>query len=165
MDASEYRPGLEGVVAGISGISEVDADKNQLLYRGYDIHGLVQHCDFDEVAYLLLHEELPTESEYRAFRERVGEDRAVPEPVFALLRAMPGDAHPMDRLQAAVAALATFLPPSGSTRSSRPWSAPAGGSHRRRAPLPQSQRTATTPTCSGYSPGSRPPITSATSSI
>ncbi len=106
----DYKPGLEGVIAGISAISEVDAEKNQLLYRGYDIHDLVDHCDFDEVAYLLLHGELPTEPEYRAFRERVGEDRAIPEPVLALLQAMPADAHQMDRLQAALAALSTFLP-------------------------------------------------------
>ncbi len=106
----DYKPGLEGVIAGISAISEVDAEKNQLLYRGYDIHDLVDHCDFDEVAHLLLRGTLPTELEYRAFRKRIGQDREIPEPVLALLKAMPADAHPMDRLQAAVAALSTFLP-------------------------------------------------------
>ena len=44
-----YSPGLEGVVAGISAISEVDAERNALMYRGYDIHDLVDTCAFDEV--------------------------------------------------------------------------------------------------------------------
>jgi citrate synthase len=111
MDASEYRPGLEGVVAGISAISMVDAERNQLLYRGYEIHDLVENCDFDEVAYLLLHGKLPSTSEYAAFCVRVGEDRTIPGSVLALLAAIPAHTHPMDRLQAATAALATFLPP------------------------------------------------------
>lgn len=110
MDTTEYKPGLEGVVAGISSISMVDADENQLLYRGYDIHDLVEHCDFEEVAYLLLYGELPNQTQYDVFRERLAIDRGVPEPVLALMATLPVETHPMDRLQAGTAALAAFLP-------------------------------------------------------
>jgi citrate synthase len=104
----DYKPGLEGVTAGLSAISEVDAEQNRLIYRGYDIHDLVDNCAMDEVAYLLLHGDLPTEAQYTEFRKRIGEQREVPASIWDLFRAMPNDAHPMDRLKAAVALLATL---------------------------------------------------------
>lgn len=107
-----YSPGLEGVTAGISGISEVDADLNQLFYRGYEIHDLVEHCAFDEVAYLLLFGNLPTQHQYDEFMRRVGANRDVPPQVLALYKQFPKDAHPMDTLKAAVAMLALFDPES-----------------------------------------------------
>lgn len=110
MDTSNYRPGLEGVIAGISAVSMVDAEKNLLLYRGYDIHDLVTHCTMDEVAYLLLYGELPGRESLATFCQRVRTDREVPGAIYELFRAMPSAAHPMDRLKAAVALLATFLP-------------------------------------------------------
>jgi citrate synthase len=105
---STYSPGLEGVTAGISGISEVDAERNALTYRGYDIHDLVEHCAFDEVAYLLLYGKLPNGPELKTFRETVAANRNVPESIYELFRIMPADAHPMDSLKAAVAVLATL---------------------------------------------------------
>ncbi|MCS6776212.1 MAG: citrate/2-methylcitrate synthase [Chloroherpetonaceae bacterium] len=108
--ATPYSPGLEGVTAGISAISEVDAERNALIYRGYDIHDLVEHCTFEEVAYLLLYGELPTTREYAAFRQTVVENRNVPEAVLALYRQFPPDTHPMDALRAAVALLAILDP-------------------------------------------------------
>jgi len=108
-----YRPGLDGVVAGISAVSDVDAEANLLIYRGYDIHDLVEHCAFDEVAHLLLHGDLPTPAEYDAFRARIAAERDVPGPIYDLLRALPPGTHPMDGLKAAVALLATFDPDDG----------------------------------------------------
>ncbi|HZP84637.1 MAG TPA: citrate/2-methylcitrate synthase [Chthonomonadaceae bacterium] len=109
--ATAYSPGLEGVTAGISAISEVDAERNALIYRGYDIHDLVEHCAFDEVAYLLLFGKLPNRQEYDAFRQRVGENRAVSEDIYDLYRRFfSPDAHPMDTLKAAVAVLALSDP-------------------------------------------------------
>src|SRR5690242_4852514 len=93
---STYSPGLEGVTAGISAISEVDADRNQLIYRGYDIHDLVEHCAFDEIAYLLLFGNLPDKAEFDDFMRRVGESRSVPEEIWGVYRLFPLDAHPMD---------------------------------------------------------------------
>jgi 2-methylcitrate synthase/citrate synthase II len=108
--STAYSPGLEGVTAGISKISEVDADRNQLIYRGYDVKDLVQQCDFDEVAYLLLYGKLPNAAEYADFRLLVGENRDVPDVVYELLTHFPPDTHPMDALKAAVATLAAFDP-------------------------------------------------------
>src|SRR5579864_4994599 len=110
MSSSLYSPGLEGITAGISAISEVDADANRLTYRGYDVAELVEGCEFDEVAYLLLFGKLPTAREFAEFRQRVGENREVPETVYDLYRTFPADAHPMDTLKAAVAVLAVLDP-------------------------------------------------------
>jgi citrate synthase len=110
MTTTAYSPGLEGVTAGISAISEVDAERNALIYRGYDIHDLVEHCAFDEVAYLLLYGNLPTAPELADFQRRVGENRYVPDSVLDLYREMPPAVHPMDALKAAVAVLALSDP-------------------------------------------------------
>ena len=108
--STPYSPGLEGVTAGISAISEVDAERNELIYRGYDIHDLVEQCAFDETAYLLLFGKLPNTSELSEFKERVGASREVPEMILQQYTAFPADAHPMDTLKAAVALLAIYDP-------------------------------------------------------
>lgn len=110
METTPYRPGLEGVTAGISAISEVDAERNELIYRGYNIHDLVEHCSFDEVAYLLLFGKLPTTQEHTDFMRRVGANRSVPSEIYELYRRFPTDSHPMDTLKAALAVLANFDP-------------------------------------------------------
>ena len=110
MVTSTYSPGLEGITAGISAISEVDAERNQLIYRGYDIHDLVDHCSFDEVAYLLLYGQLPNKPEYDQFMRQVGESRAVPDGIWDMYRRIPRNTHPMDALKAAIAVLAPFDP-------------------------------------------------------
>ncbi len=115
--STTYSPGLEGVTAGISAISEVDAERNSLTYRGYDIHDLVGGCSFDEVAYLLLFGSLPTPQQYADFVGEVRANRAVPEAIYDLYADFPRDAHPMDTLKAAVAVLALSEP--GGDDSSR----------------------------------------------
>ena len=112
--STPYSPGLEGVTAGISAISEVDADRNELIYRGYTIQDLVEHCSFDEVAYLLLFGKLPDRSELDAFMAQVGANRDVPDAIYDLYRMFPRDAHPMDTLKAAVSVLGMFDPEAGS---------------------------------------------------
>jgi len=104
--ASEYSPGLEGVMAGISGISEVDPIQNTLIYRGYDARELVEKCSFEEVAYLVLYGDLPTHTEYDAFTSRIKAQRDVPSSIYDLYRSFDNSAHPMDTLKAAVAVLA-----------------------------------------------------------
>lgn len=107
---SNYSPGLAGVTAGISAISEVDAEHNRLVYRGYDVHDLVAHCTFDEVAFLLLRGKLPDAAELKQFTAEVGANREVPQAIYDLLAALPPGGHPMDTLKAAVAALALHDP-------------------------------------------------------
>jgi 2-methylcitrate synthase/citrate synthase II len=108
--STTYSPGLEGVTAGISSISEVDAERNDLIYRGYNIHDLVARCSFDEVAYLLLYGKLPNRRELDSFMVNVGANRSVPATIYDLYRTFPRDAHPMDTLKAAVAVLGMFDP-------------------------------------------------------
>ncbi len=105
---STYSPGLEGVTAGISAISEVDAERNALIYRGYDIHDLVDQCAFDEVAHLMLFGALPSAAELKSFRATVASSRSVPEPIYDIFRIMPRGVDPMDALKAAIAVLATL---------------------------------------------------------
>src|SRR5690349_4168274 len=111
--STPYSPGLEGVTAGISSISEVDPERNELIYRGYNIHDLVKCCSFDEVAYLLLLGKLPTRAELSDFLAQVGAERSLPDSIYDLYRMFPRDAHPMDTLKAAVAVLAMFDPEAG----------------------------------------------------
>ena len=102
-----YSPGLEGVIAGETAISTVEGG---LRYRGYPVTELCQRCSFDEVAYLLLHGELPTKADLAAFQQRVVAARKIPEPLRALLKALPKDVVPMDALRSAVSILAHYDP-------------------------------------------------------
>ena len=70
-----YSPGLEGVIAGETAISTIAGG---LQYRGYSIEDLAEHATFEEVAYLLLHGELPKRGELAAFRERLAASASIP---------------------------------------------------------------------------------------
>jgi citrate synthase len=102
-----YSPGLEGVIAGETGISTVEGG---LRYRGYPVTELAEKAAFDEVAYLLLHGELPTERQLAEFQKRVAAARLIPGPLDRLLQALPRTVSPMDVLRSAVSVLAHFDP-------------------------------------------------------
>lgn len=106
----DYSPGLEGVIAGISQISEIDVEKSRLIYRGYDVHDLAQQGSFEETAYLLIHGKLPTEGELDALRQELSAERAVPDFVYEAMSHVPKNAHPMDQLKVGVATLAPSDP-------------------------------------------------------
>ncbi len=103
-----YRPGLEGVIAGISGISHVDPDRDSLLYRGYDIRELAQQCCYEEVAYLLLYGDLPTKAELTQFQQKLTSQRTLPPLVLSTLSQLPKGTNFMDGLRSAVSLLAHF---------------------------------------------------------
>lgn len=105
-----YRPGLEGVTAGISAISDVIAAENRLIYRGYDIRDLAHHCTFEEVAYLLLMGELPTRAQLQQFEAELKAHRELPDAVYQVLRALPKQSNPMAALQVGVATLGMLDP-------------------------------------------------------
>lgn len=105
-----YSPGLEGVPAGVSCISEIDSDRSSLQYRGYDVHDLAKHGCFEETAYLLLFSKLPNKAELDSFKAELGREREVPTGVYAALEALPKTAHPMDFIRTAFSVLATFDP-------------------------------------------------------
>lgn len=106
MKTEAYSPGLEGVIAGITHISNVDPDRNSLMYRGYDICDLSEQSTFEEVAFLLLKGKLPTAQEFDAFKQELIQERALPQQVLETLKTFPKDAHPMDTLRTGAALLA-----------------------------------------------------------
>jgi 2-methylcitrate synthase/citrate synthase II len=102
-----YSPGLEGVIAGISRISEIDSDRSSLQYRGYDVHDLAERGSFEEAAYLLLKGSLPTQAELNAFNALLAEEREVPTYIYDILKSLPKNTHPMDMVRTAYSALAS----------------------------------------------------------
>ena len=104
-----YSPGLAGVIAGESAICWVDPDAG-LLYRGYDIHELAERSSFEEVAWLLLHGELPTGTQLGGFERELAAERSLPSPLLEMLELLPPGTHPMDALRTGVSMLAAFDP-------------------------------------------------------
>jgi 2-methylcitrate synthase/citrate synthase II len=98
-----YRPGLEGIIAGQTAISTIAGG---LHYRGYSIEDLARESTFEQVAYLLLHGDLPSAQQLAAFRQRLSAAFALPEPVIALLRATPAAAGLMDVMRSGASLLA-----------------------------------------------------------
>ncbi|HLY93929.1 MAG TPA: citrate/2-methylcitrate synthase [Gaiellaceae bacterium] len=96
---------LSGIVVAQSAVSSIDPDEGVLMYRGYDIAELAEHSSYEEVAYLLLHGELPSSQELGSFRDELAQ-RDLPEHVAAIVDASAADALPMDMLRTAVSALA-----------------------------------------------------------
>src|SRR5208283_5389392 len=92
--------GLRGVTVADTRISHVDGENGILLYRGYHIEELALHSTFEETAYLLLFDELPTRSQLEDFRRRLTDSGSIPAFVFDIFRRVPSDARPMDLLQA-----------------------------------------------------------------
>jgi citrate synthase len=101
-----YSPGLEGVIAGETAIATVAGG---LRYRGYPVTELAEKCCFEEVAYLLLHGELPTTIQLADFQKRVAA-QTLPPLLTDLLRKLPKSAVPMDVLRTSVSLLAHYDP-------------------------------------------------------
>ncbi len=102
--------GLRGVKVADTRISDVDGANGILIYRGYPIRELAEHSTFEETAYLLLYDDMPTVNELREFAEGLRAARALPAFLVDILRTMPKGSSPMDVLQAAVPLLAADDP-------------------------------------------------------
>jgi citrate synthase len=107
---ASYSPGLEGIVAGETAISTVEGG---LSYRGYPVGELASKRTFDDVAYLLLYGELPTDEQAKAFHARIAGARILPPAVAAAIASMPADAVPLDVLRTVVSMLSAFDPETG----------------------------------------------------
>jgi len=108
MSAPEiYSPGLEGVIAGETAISTITGG---LRYRGYPVTELAEKATFDEVAHLLLHGELPSSSQLKAFQKRLADARIMPDALRDLLKVLPKQASAMDILRTGVSILAHYDP-------------------------------------------------------
>jgi 2-methylcitrate synthase len=101
---------LSGVAAGNTALCSVGRTGNDLNYRGYDILDVAEVCEFEEIAYLLLHGTLPTAAELAGYKTRLRAWRGLPAAVRAALEALPAAAHPMDVMRTGVSALGCVLP-------------------------------------------------------
>jgi 2-methylcitrate synthase len=101
---------LSGVIAGNSAVCTVGRTGNDLHYRGYDIVELARQSTFEETAYLLIHCELPTESQLKGYRKKLKQLRGLPAQLRAVLELIPSATHPMDVLRTACSYLGTVLP-------------------------------------------------------
>jgi citrate synthase len=106
--------GLIGVYFDRSGVSLIDGARGELSYRGYSIHDLATSSTFEEVAYLLIHGDLPKPSELAGFDARLKEARELPGAVYDIIEATKAG-HPMDVLRTAVSALAALEPAASDT--------------------------------------------------
>ncbi|MFQ5541975.1 MAG: citrate/2-methylcitrate synthase [Candidatus Binatia bacterium] len=110
MAEGNVKPGLEGVVAGETSICAVRPQEGKLIYRGYDIHVLAEEVSFEEVAYLLLYQRLPTKSELKTFDQQLKAHRELPPGFLETLRSLPSHGPAMDHLRAAASILGLYDP-------------------------------------------------------
>ncbi len=101
---------LSGVPAGNTALCSVGRSGNDLHYRGYDILEVADTCDFEEIAYLLIHGNLPNQAQLAAYRAKLKNLRGLPAPVRAVLEQLPAATHPMDVLRTGASTLGCVLP-------------------------------------------------------
>lgn len=101
---------LSGVMAGNTAVCTVGRTGNDLHYRGYDIVELARQSTFEEVAFLLIHGDLPSESDLKDYRRKLKSLRGLPVQVKTALEHIPAAAHPMDVLRTGCSILGTVLP-------------------------------------------------------
>jgi 2-methylcitrate synthase len=101
---------LSGVVAGNTALCTVGRSGNDLHYRGYDILEIASVCEFEEIAYLLIHEKLPNRAELTAYKTKLQSLRGLPQTLRAALELLPASSHPMDVLRTGVSVLGCTLP-------------------------------------------------------
>jgi citrate synthase len=105
-----YDPAFLNTASCESAITFIDGDKGILEYRGYPIEDLAEHCTFLEVAYLIIHGELPTDEQYSEWTARIGRHTLLHESTKKFMEGFRYDAHPMGMLVSTVAALSTVYP-------------------------------------------------------
>lgn len=101
----DIKYGLAGVLADVTAVSKVMVETNSLTYRGYAVQDLCTHCAFEEVAYLLLNDDLPDRAQLAAFSETERSQRAISGDLLGVMARFRNDAHPMDSLRTAVSFL------------------------------------------------------------
>ncbi|AGN01717.1 2-methylcitrate synthase/citrate synthase II [Salinarchaeum sp. Harcht-Bsk1] len=107
----DVQKGLEGVLVAESGLSSIDGDAGRLIYRGYDIETLAREATYEEVLYLLWHDELPTAEELEAFADSIAEERELSADVLETVRRLAASGEePMAALRTAVSALSADEP-------------------------------------------------------
>ena len=101
---------LSGVTAGNTALCSVGKTGNDLHYRGYDILDVADTCEFEEIAYLLVHGKLPNAGELKGYKAKLRSLRGLPQAVKLALEALPAGAHPMDVMRTGASVLGCVLP-------------------------------------------------------
>ncbi len=116
-DTAAFKPkksvALSGVVAGNTAICTVGQSGNELHYRGYDILDIAESCEFEEIAFLLIHGKLPGPAELSAYKRRLRGMRGLSPRLRAVLELLPASTHPMDVLRTGVSELGCESPEDG----------------------------------------------------
>lgn len=107
---SDFLPGLEGVPATKSAISNIDGEKGILSYRGYPLETLAENSSFEETTLLLLNGELPNQRALDVFKQELRQNYRIKYHIREMMRHFPHTGHPMDMLQTAVSSLGMFYP-------------------------------------------------------
>ncbi|WP_297808529.1 citrate synthase [uncultured Methylophaga sp.] len=107
---SDFLPGLEGVPATKSAISNIDGEKGILSYRGYPLETLAENSSFEETTLLLLNGELPNQKALDVFKQELRQNYRIKYHIREMMRHFPHTGHPMDMLQTAVSSLGMFYP-------------------------------------------------------
>jgi 2-methylcitrate synthase len=102
--------GLSGIVAGNTALCTVGRSGNDLHYRGYDILDVADVCEFEEIAFLIVHGKLPTRAELANYKAKLISLRGLPAAVKASLEALPAASHPMDVMRTGLSAMGCVLP-------------------------------------------------------
>ncbi len=123
MAEPEYRPGLADVPVAESAISFIDGKRARLEYRGIAVETLAKESSFEETAWLLLKGELPTQKQLATFDSQLRDHRRLKYKIIDLLKCLPESGHPMDALQAGVAACGMFYPTKDRTDPEKNWEA------------------------------------------
>ena len=103
-----YDPGFTSTASCDSEITYIDGDNGILLHRGYRIEDLAENCDFLEVAYLLLHKELPTQKQFEDYHQEISLHTLLHEQLINFYKGFRRDAHPMAIMVGVVGALSAF---------------------------------------------------------
>src|SRR3954469_8233271 len=122
MNQMELRPGLADVPCAESAISFIDGKRARLEYRGIAVETLARESCFEETAWLLLKGELPTQRELADFDDRLRHHRRIKYKLIDVLKCLPETGHPMDALQAGVAAMGMFYPARDVSNAQSNWS-------------------------------------------
>ena len=101
---------LAGVTAGNTALCTVGHTGNDLHYRGYDILDVAEQCEFEEIAFLLVHGALPNEAQLAGYKAKLKSLRGLPMVVRDVLEALPASTHPMDVMRTGISALGCALP-------------------------------------------------------
>ena len=101
---------LAGITAGNTALCTVGHTGNDLHYRGYDILDIAEQCEFEEIAYLLVHGAMPNTAQLQAYKAKLRALRGLPLAVRQVLEALPASTHPMDVMRTGISALGCALP-------------------------------------------------------